>query len=61
MTLVISACCLPKNYLFSRKPARETTSISPKEMQLTVATYNVENLDAQTYQERLVQLAEISL
>jgi len=40
------------------KPARETTSISPKEMQLTVATYNVENLDAQTYPERLVQLAE---
>jgi len=39
-------------------PARETTSISYKEMQLTVATYNVENLDAQTYPERLVQLAE---
>jgi predicted extracellular nuclease len=39
-------------------PTRETTSISPEEKQLTVATYNVENLEIQTYPERLAQLAQ---
>jgi len=39
-------------------PTRETTSISPEEKQLSVATYNVENLEIQTYPERLAQLAQ---
>jgi hypothetical protein len=39
-------------------PIREAITFSLEENQLTVATYNVENLDIYTYPERLEQLAE---